>query len=202
MDINKAIRNQNKSYNRFLLFMCFVFFMLQILFFFSKKYYIFYYIYLVLIDLLILAAIAIRSNKEKIEFKNDNCHLYIKEGIGSKVIRIVCSKIVLVHIENMDEGERSFRDFKIILIASSKFKNGKMVPINMSFLKKHAYISYHYNKMKMQNPTTMYFYTIINSGRVKKYKLLDIIYRTCVYAFFTEETVEKIKLYRAKIKKN
>ena len=102
MDINKAIRNQNKSYNRFLLFMCFVFFMLQILFFFSKKYYIFYYIYLVLIDLLILAAIAIRSNKEKIEFKNDNCHLYIKEGIGSKVIRIVCSKIVLVHIENID----------------------------------------------------------------------------------------------------
>lgn len=201
MEINKAIRKQNKSYNRFLLFMCFVFFMLPILFFFSKKYYIFYYIYLVIIDLLILTSIFIRMNKEKLEYKYDNCHLYIKSGISNKRISIVCSKIALVHIENMYDKEERRRDFRIILVSSSKFKNDKMIPISMNFLKNHAYVAYYYNRLKIQNPNTMYFYTIINKGRVKKYKLVDIIYSTCVYAYFTEETVEKIKQYRDGIKK-
>lgn len=202
MDINKAMRKQSKSYKSFLLLMCFVFFVIQFLFFFSKKYYIFYYVFLVLIDLLILVALIIRINKEKIEFKYDNYYIYIKWGIISKIIRIVCSKIALVHIENVDNNEANTIDFKIVLISSSKFKNGKMIPISMNFLKKHAYISYHYNKIKMQNPRVVYFYTIISAGKVKKYELLDIIYRTCVYAFFTQATVEKIKLYRTGIKKN
>lgn len=202
MDVNKAMKKQSKSYKRFLLFMCFVFFAVQFLFFFSKKYYIFYYVYLVLIDLLILASIVIRINKEKIEFKYDNDYIYIKWGFISKKIRITSSKIALVHVEKIDDSQDSTIDFNIVLISSSKFKNGKMIPINMNFLKKHAYISYHYNKIKLQNPNIIYFYIIINGGKVKKYKLLDIIYRTCVYAFFTDETVEKIKLYRDGIKKN
>ena len=101
----------------------------------------------------------------------------------------------------MYDKEEKRRDFRIILLSSSKFKNDKMIPVSMNFLKNHAYVACHYNKIKIQNPSRMYFYTIINKGGAKKYKLIDIIYSTCVYAYFTEETVEKIKLYRDAVKK-
>ena len=85
MDINKAIRKQNKSTIVFC-YLCALFFLcFQFYFSFQKNITFFItFLYLMIIDLLILMSIFIRMNKEKLEFKYDNYRLYIKSGISSK----------------------------------------------------------------------------------------------------------------------
>lgn len=196
MNIDKAIRKQKKSYKRFLLSMCFIFFALPTALVLSKTFYIFYIIYLVIVELLILVSIFIRISNESLSFKNDGYRLKILLGIKNKKIDIIAEKVLLVHVEDIFSKENQVIDFKIILLTGSKFRSDRMRPISIDFLQRHSYVAYHYNRIKMIYPEKMYYYTIIKRGGLNKYPLLDIIYKNCVHAYFTEEAIEKIKFYR------
>jgi len=198
MNIDKAIRKQKKSYKRFLLSMCFIFFALPAILILSKKVYIFYIVYLIIIEALILMSIFIRISNESLKFKNDGYRLQISIGINNKKINIITEKVSLVHVENILSDKGEVIDFKIILIAGSKFRSDRMVPISINFLKKYSYIAYHYNRIKVMQPEDNYYYTIIKKGGFNKYPLMDIIYKTCVYSYFTGEAIEKIKFSPSK----
>lgn len=170
------------------------FFILPAVFIISKKFYIFYIIYLVVLEIMILLYIIIRTSKEALKYRYDGYKLKIILGITSKTINIICDKVVFVHVEN--DTSQGKNDFKIILIASSKFRSDRMLAINRKFLKNHAYLAQQYYKIKTQFPENSYYYTIIKRGGLKKYPLLDLIYRSCVYATFSEESIDTIKYYR------
>lgn len=196
MNIDKAIRKQKKSYKRFLLSMCFIFFVLPTVLILSKKVYTFYIIYLVVIESLILVSIFVRVSNESLKFKNDGYRLMLSVGISGKKINIDTEKVSLVHIENVLSDKGEVVDFKIIFITISKFRSDRMIAVNEEFLKKHSYVAYHYNRIKTIEPEHQYYYTIIRRGGLNKYPLLDNIYKTCVHAYFTREAIEKIKFYR------
>lgn len=69
MNINKAIRKQKKTYERFMLSMCFIFILLPIMLIISKIVNIFFVIYLVCNEILIAVVMIIRFNEEYIDFK-------------------------------------------------------------------------------------------------------------------------------------
>ncbi|AKA71055.1 hypothetical protein [Clostridium scatologenes] len=196
MNIDKAIRKRKKSYKRFMLSMCFIFFILPSILIFLKKFYIFYIIYLVVIELLILLAICIKINKESLTFQYEEYKLKISLGLTGKKVNIAGDKIVLVHVENVVLKDTREKDFKIILLSKSKFRSDRMLPVSINFLKNHPYVACEYNRIKIMHPENEYYYTIVKRGGINKYPLLDLIYKNCVYAEFTEETVEKIKFYR------
>lgn len=196
MNIDKAIRKQKKSYKRFLLSMCFIFFALPIALILSKKVYAFYIVYIIIVEILILTAIFIRISNESLKFKNDGYRLRISIGINNKKVNIITDKVSLVHVQDVLSDKGEVTDFKIILIAGSKFRSDRMIPMNINFLKKYSYVAYHYNRIKVMQPENEYYYTIIRRGGLNKYPLLDTIYKTCVYSYFTGEAIEKIKFYR------
>lgn len=190
MDLNKAIRKQRKSYIRFLLSMCFIFFILPILLLLSKITTIFFLIYLCIIESLIMIAIIIRVNHEGLRFHYDEYKLKIKPVFFGEEIIIICDKVVLVHTEGqLDELE-------IIIITTSRFRNKKIKAINQDFLSKYPFVANHYYRIKKQLPESSYYYIVINQGGYIKYELLNKIFVSCVYGLFTEETIETIKKYR------
>jgi hypothetical protein len=186
MNINKAIRKQNKSYKRFLLFNCFIFLSLPLVLYFSKQITAFYISYLSLIEVLILLAIMVSINTYNLKFQYDGVKLKISYGIAGR-INILCDKVVFVHVERNDD---------IILITTSRVRNEKLNEVSLKFLQSHSYVSYYYNRIKNQAPEEDYYYLIIKSGGLFRYQLLDTIYKSCVYAVFSEEAVKKIKKYR------
>ncbi|WP_411682533.1 hypothetical protein [Clostridium thailandense] len=196
MNIDKAIRKQKKSYKRFLLSMCFIFFILPLALFLSKAFDVFYIIYLIIIEMLIFIAIFIRSDKEALKFKNDWFRLKIFLGINKKPIIINCEKIMLVHTEDIVSREGDKNEFKIILLSTSKFRSERMIEVNLKFLKNHTYVAHHYNRLKILMPEEQFYFTVIKRGGLRKYPLLDVIYKSCTHACFTEECIEKIKFYR------
>jgi hypothetical protein len=151
---------------------------------------------MVIVEILILISIFIRISNESLKFKNDGYRLRISLGINNKKLNIITEKVSLVHVEDVLSDKGEVIDFKIILIAGSKFRSDRMLPISINFLKKYSYVAYHYNRIKVMQPENDYYYTIIKRGGLNKYPLLDIIYKTCVYSYFTEEAIEKIKFYR------
>lgn len=188
MDINKAIRKQSKSYKRFLLFNCFIFLLLPLILYFTKQFNIFLISYLTLIELLVLAAVTISISSNNLKFHYDGIKLRIRYGLRGKII-ILCEKVVLVHIEKNED---------IILLTKSKFRNDRMKEVSLKFLQSHPYVSYHYNRIKSKDPEELFYYIIIRKGGFLKYSLLDTLYKSCVYAVFTDEALEKIKQYRRK----
>lgn len=190
MDINKAIKKQKKYYKSFILSMCLIFLSLPIIMFIYGKADTFFIVYLLGIEILILVSIFKKIDNETLKFEDNKYNLNIKTGILRKNINIICDKVVMIHTE--DKG----KDFQIILITSSKSRNKRIKKVDYNFLKEHSYVSHHYLNIKKQDPEKEYYYLIIKNGGYNKYKLLDIIYKTCVYAYFTDESIEKIKLYR------
>ncbi|WP_125153342.1 hypothetical protein [Clostridium rectalis] len=197
MNINKAIKKQKKSYKRFMLLMSFIFFILPIILIISNNINIFYILYLIIIECLVIIAIMVKKNNEALNFQCDNYKLKITSGLKKDKLNIICSKVEFVHVENIIRKSDKEKDFIIILIACSTFRSKRMIPMNYKFLKNHPYVAFHYNKMKILNPENKYAFSIIKKGKNYKYELLDCIYKSCVYATFTEEAIEKIKDYRA-----
>lgn len=194
MDINKAIKKQKKSYKRFMLIMSFIFFALPIILFLFRLYDIFYITYVVIVELLIIIAIAAKINKDKLIFTCNNSRLRIISGIRRRNLIIPCDKVALVHVENVNTAIE--KDFSIIIMFSIIVRNKGIIKVNEKFLSNHPYVAFHYKKLKILNPEKNFSFSIIKKGGVYKYQLLDIIYKNCVNAIFTEETVDKIKEYR------
>ncbi|KOR26265.1 membrane protein [Clostridium sp. L74] len=143
-------------------------------------------------------AIMIRTDREELKFEYSNNKLKIVLGILNKKLNIVCDKVALVHIEKFN-NIYDVEDFSIILLTTSKFRNKRIIKVNEKFLKLHNYAAKFYYKLKRVSPEKDFYYTIIKRGGLKKYYLLDALYRTCVYAHFTEECIEKIKELRKEI---
>ena len=188
MNINKAIRKQKKTYKRFMLSMCFIFVLLPSILIVSEIINIFFIIYLVCIELLIIFAVFLRVNEEYIDFKCDGYKIIIWCGIKKAKFVVICKKVVLVHTR--EQG----RNMEIIVITKSKFRNKNIQPIDIKFLKKYPYVAQMHNKI--QNAEEDYFYFVINHGGFRKYLLVNALYKSCVQAAFSDDTIEKIKEYR------
>jgi len=190
MNINKAIRKQKKTYKGFMLSMCFIFVLLPIILIVSKIMNIFLVLYLICNELLIAIVVILKINEEYIDFKLEGYKISIWCGITKAKFIIICKKVVFVHTQ--DQG----KNLKIIVITKSKFRNKKIHPIEINFLIKYPYLAGIYNKIKIENPEELYFYFIIRHGGFRKYTLLDELYKSCVFAKFSDDAIEKIKEYR------
>lgn len=189
MDINKAIKKQKKSHRNFMLFMCTIFISLPIFLILSNKLQTFFIVYLSILETLIIIAIFIKINNEKLSFQCDGYKFKIKQGIFDEEYSIICDKVFLVHVEDNWV-------FDIIIISDSKFRNKNFRRVSKEFIKKHNKITGDYERLKRQNPEKDFYYIIIKKGMYYKYELLNLIFKTCVHAFYTEQSIEKIKEYR------
>ncbi|MHC6181278.1 hypothetical protein ACYUJ6_15755 [Clostridium sp. JNZ X4-2] len=196
MNIDKTIRRQKRAYRIFMLSVCLIFFILPVCLILTSKFYTFYITYLVLLEVLIFLAIIIKINNSLLDFTYDGYKLKINMGIKSGRLNIICDKIVLVHVEEYTQRNTGEYGFRIILLSTSKFRSDRMIPIHRGFLRKHAYIAHEYNKLKVLRPEDKFYYTIIKRGELSKYPFLNTVYKSCVYAWFTQATIEKIKYYR------
>ena len=190
MDINKAIRKHNKSYKRFMLSMVFIFLLLPLSVIFLNMFSIYIVMYLLVIEFLVVIVIFIKMNNEYLKFTFDRYKLSIKNGFFQNKVNIICDKIVLVHV--IEEND----NWVTLILTKSRFRNKNIKAIDAVFLKNYSYVAYHYTKIKKLHPEAQYFYIIIRSGSLKKYELLNIIYKNSGNAYFTDEAIEKIKEYR------
>ncbi|WP_139905696.1 hypothetical protein [Clostridium thermarum] len=192
MDINKAIRKQNRAYKRFMLAMCFIFFTLPVILNTTGIYNLFFLVYLIIIEALIILAMFIRKDSESLSYQCANGKIKISEGLKKKKYNINCEKVVFVHAEK-SEGKGGI---DIILLTTSKFRNKNIFLIDEEFLKKYAYVSHEYKKLKMAYPEEQYYYILIHKGGWIKYKLIMDIFKNCVRAKYSEESIEAIKLWK------
>ena len=190
MDINKAIRKQEKSHKRFLFFLGFIFFVMPLILFLTQRFNLFFFIYLTIIELLMLLAALISMNNNYIKYSVDGYKLKLRFKRFGEEFNIICDKVALVHVEGSNQ------EMNIVMLMTSKFRNKKINAVDEEFLRKYQYLSHHYYKMKKLNPEINYFYIVVTKGYYHKYRLLDMIYRNCVKAQYTDETVERIKEYR------
>lgn len=196
MNIDKAIRKQKRYYKIFMLSIGLIFFMLPGYLLLTSKFYTFYITYLIVLEALIFLAAIIRVDNASLNFKHDGYKLKVNVGIKGGSINIICDKIVLVHVENYEQKNADEGEFRIIILSTSKFRSDRMILVHKGFLKRHAYVAREYNKLKILRPEENFYYTIIRRGELNKYPFLDTVYKSCVYAYFTETSIEKIKYYR------
>jgi hypothetical protein len=189
MNINKAIRKQKKIFKRFMLSMGFIFLALPITLYFAKTFSTFLFIYLGIIEMLILIVMAIRLNREtlKVEYTNK---FKIQNGIFREKFMLICDKVEIIHTIN--EG----KNIEIAIIMSSRVRNKRIKSIDSKFLKKNPWANKYYDNFKSINSNKDYFYTVIDKGGYNKYELLDLLYKYCVKAHFTDEAIKGIKEYR------
>lgn len=154
---------------------------------------IFYMSYVIFIEFLIVIAIIIKMNAYKVEYRCLNNRLMFKAGIFSKENLIICDKVVLVHTSKSDY------DLEIVIITSVVFKNIGLRPIDKNFLKRYPQITGEYNDIKKLNPKKDYYFQVVKRGGLKKYLLLDSIYKNCVKAIYTDESIQNIKIARGQL---
>ncbi|GKU23301.1 hypothetical protein [Clostridium folliculivorans] len=193
MHISKAVKKQKKSYRLFLLSMLFLFFALPIIVFLLGKTTIFYTSYLAFLEVFILIAIFAVANSIAIDFQCSNNKLKIRTGLLKSENVILCDKVVLVHTEGKDEN------MEMIIVTTVKLRNKFMKPITKSFFKKYPYVANEYRKIKILKPEELYYFTIIKHGGLLKYQLLDLVYRNCVKAIYTDLSIENVKIARGQL---
>lgn len=193
MDIYKAIKKEKSHLKIFLITMASISIILPIALIVTGLTTLFYISYVVFIDFLIVIAIIIKMNCYRVEHRCSNNRLIFKTGIFVKEYLIMCDKVALVHTNKSDY------DLEIVLITSIIFKNKGLRPIDKNFLKRYPQIVEEYNDIKQQNPKKDYYFQIIKRGGLKKYLLLDSIYRNCVKAIYTDESIQNIKIARGQL---
>lgn len=188
MNINKAIRKQKKSIKGFMLSMSFIFILLPTIVYISKAFSTFLLIYLSVIEILIITVILIKLDKETLKFEYGS-RLKVHNGIFRDRYSIDCDKVEVVH--TIKEG----RELEIIIILKSRLRNKRIKRVDSKFLKSNNWTNKYCN-IKDEKFSTEYYYIILNKGGYVKYKLLDILYRYCTKAHFTEDSIKNIKEYR------
>jgi hypothetical protein len=116
-----------------------------------------------------------------------------KTGIFTKEKLIICDNVALVHTNKSDY------DLEIVLITNVVFKNSALRPVDKNFLKRYPPIAKEYDGIKQINPKNEYYFQVIRRGGLKKYLLLDSIYRHCVRAIYTDESIQNIKIARGQL---
>lgn len=190
MNIDKAIKKQNKSYKRFITAMGFIFLVLPAVMILFGKIDLFYIIYAGIIELLIMMAVLISVDNQYLKYEYDSYRLKIKLGVFKNIYNIICDKVIFVHAEG--NGPQ----FTLIILTTSKFRNKRVRAVDSEFLKKHPFVGQNYYRLKKIHPEEKFYYIVITKGGYSKFKLLDTIFRSCVYASFSDEAVKNIKEYR------
>lgn len=190
MDIYKAIKKEKASFKWFLIIMVIISIILPVTLMLTGLTNIFYLSYLIFIEILIIMSIIIKLNTYKVEYRYLNNRLIFKTGIFTKEYLIICDKIVLVHTNKSDY------DLEIILITNVVFKNRALRSVDKNFLKRYPQVLQEYENIVQLNPEKSYYFQVIRRGGLKKYLLLDCIYKNCVKAIYTDESIQNIKIAR------
>ncbi len=191
MNIFKAIKRESKFLKNFYIVMITIGIFLPLTMYLTGVKTLFYYGFMVAIEILIIIAIINKLNSTKIKYSCNNNRLKFKIGIFLRENLLFCDKIVLVHTEKMEE------DMEIILVSTVKFKNKSLKPILKAFYKRYPKLQKEIDKIKKnEEEDHIYYYQIIKRGGLKKYLLLDTIYKNCVKAIYTIECIENIKIAR------
>ena len=146
--------------------------------------------FLILIELLIFIAIIRKANSCTLKFVCANNKLKFSTGLFSSYAYIQCDRVAIVHTNKERE------EMEIIIVTRGKIKNQKMKPINKEFVKKYEEAAVEYKRLKTINKDMVYYFKIIKNGELKKYILLDNIYRNCVNATYTTSAIDNIKIAR------
>lgn len=196
MKIKKALKKEKRNNMLFFTLMLAIFTTLPLISFLFQIENIFLWIYLFIIEFLIIISFIAKLNYQSLKFNCRNNTLKFKSGLFVKECTILCDKIVTVHTcKSGDEME-------IILITTSRFRNKYSKPITKMFIKKFPEASEIYLKIKKINPEDNYYFQIIKRGGLKKYLLLDEIFKNCVKAIYTSSAIENIKISREQIEMN
>lgn len=193
MDIYKAIKKERSNLKIFLIAMAVIAFILPMTVELTGLTSIFYISYASFIEFLIIAAIIIKLNGYKVEYRCSNNRLMFKTGISTKEYLIICDKVALVHTNKSDY------DLEIVIITSIVFKNRALRSIDQNFLKRYPQITEQYESIKQQNPKKDYYFQVVKKGGLKKYLLLDSIYKNCVKAIYTDDSIQNIKIARGQL---
>lgn len=193
MKINKALKKEQKNIKRFFILMFILFISLPLILLISQVKSLFITIYLYFLETLIILSCISKINYHKLKFSVKNNKLRFKSGLFGKESIILCDKVVLVHTNKFDE------DMGIVLVTTSKFRNTYLRPITKTFMKKYPEASNLYIKIKKNRPEEIYYFQVIKWGALKKYNLLDKIFRSCVKAQYTASAIENIKIARGQI---
>lgn len=193
MDIYRAIKRERSHLKIFLVTMVVIAIVLPMTLLITGLTTIFYVSYVFFIEFLIVISIIIKLNGYKVEYRYLNNRLVFKTGIFTKENLIICDKIALVHTNKSDY------DLEIVLITNVVFKNSALRPVDKNFLKRYPQIAKEYDIIKQINPQNEYCFQVIRRGGLKKYLLLDSIYRHCVKAIYTDESIQNIKIARGQL---
>lgn len=190
MDIYKAYEKQRKSYRRFIISMIILFFSLPLIVYLTGKMEFFFVSYLIFIEILILAAIILTKDNGTLEFDLNNNKIILKIGLLKKRYGILCDKVVCIHTE------KDYEDIQVIVLTTQKFRNKFFKPITENFLKKYPLAAQEYIKIKRIDPEFEYYYFIVKKGGFLKYELLEVLFKNCVKAVFTENSISNLKKIR------
>lgn len=189
MDIDKVLKKQKKSYRRFMLSMGFIFLLLPIVLFIAKQFNMFFIGYLCVVEVLIFILVLRRYNEEYLKF--DVCEDKICIAIlGGRIkYKVSYNKVAIIHTIPQEKY------FDILIVVKSKLRNKKMRVVTKKVLEKFSGVEKHYIKMKMPTDND-YYYFVITRGGIRKYLLLDLLFKFCVGAIFTENAIQNIKEHR------
>ena len=193
MKILKALKKERKHKKYFFILMSTIFILLPLIAFLSQIKSVFLWSYLGLIESLIIVECINKLNYYNLKFSCINSKLKFKSGLFSSESVILCDKVVIVHTDKFKE------EMDIILISNVKFRNKYLKPVSKDFLKKYPEASEEYIRIKKINPEDNYYFQLIRRGALKKYILLDEIYKNCVRASYTASAIENIKIAREQI---
>ena len=193
MKILKALKRERKNKKYFFILMSTIFIFLPLIAFLSQIKSVFLWSYLGIIESLIIVECINKLNYYNLKFSCVNSKLRFKSGLFSNESVILCGKVVIVHTDKFKE------EMDIILISTIKFRNKYLKPVSKAFLKKYPEASEEYIRIKKINPEDSYYFQVIRRGALKKYILLDEIYKNCVRASYTASAIENIKIAREQI---
>ena len=190
MDIYKAIKMEKKSLKRYYKLMGILFIGLPLSVYLTGVRTIFFLVYLLIIELLIISAVINKLNYYSLKYSYNANKLNIKNGLFANNNLILCDKVILVHTEKMES------DMEIIIISTMNFRNKNLKPVVNGFLKKYPKVDEELKKISNGDNQQTYYFQIIRKGGLIKYLLLDTIYKNCVKAIYTNDSIQNIKIAR------
>lgn len=193
MKILKALKKERKQEKHFFIFMIILFLILPLIAFLSQVESIFLWFYLGVLEFLIVMACINKLNYHNLRFSCNNNKIKFKSGLFVKESVILCDKVAVVHTDKDKE------EMDIILITTVRFRNRYLKPVSKGFLKKYPEALEEYIKVKKIKPEESYYFQVIRKGALKKYMLLDVIYKNCVRASYTFSAIENIKIAREQV---
>lgn len=193
MFIDKALKKESKSRKIFYITMVSLGVFTPAIAYLSNIRSLFVWVYVIVLEILILSAILRKLNRHRLTYTLSNDRLRIKCGLFTNECLLFCDKIAIVHIENKNN------DIEIIIVTTIKIRNKMLKPITECFIKRYPEVMTEYFKLKNKNPYKAFYFQRIKSGSLKKYILLDLIYKNCVSATFTSSAIEGVKVCRNQI---